>query len=273
MAMTEQQVAVGVFVDHAAAEQAIQELQRVGFSNGQIKYSVQKGTEGILDGLVGMGIPYSEADFYNNEFFAGRTIVAVKANQRQQEAHNILRLRGAYDAHERVAGGPTINPPASNEQKLNEQTVQVREEQLQAQKRWVQTEEIRIHRRVVTEEKIFKVPVSREEVYIERVPLNTPSTAPVQAPGQRNTIEPGAGSIVNLAPGQSIKLPVREERVMFQKVPMIIEEITLTKRLLQETKPITETVQHENVHLERSGNVHIQGDNIDNIPLTSSQTE
>src|SRR5437899_7676911 len=114
MAMMEQQIAVGVFADYAAAEQAIQELQRVGFSNGQIKYSVQKGTEGILDGLVGMGIPYDEADFYNNEFFAGRTIVAVKANQRQQEAHNILRLSGAYDAHERVAAGSTIDPPISN---------------------------------------------------------------------------------------------------------------------------------------------------------------
>ena len=271
MAMTEQQVAVGVFVDYAAAEQAIQELQRVGFSNGQIKYSVQKGTEGILDGLVGMGIPYGEADFYNNEFFAGRTIVAVKANQRQQEAHNILRLSGAYDAHERAAAGSIIDPPTSNGQELNEQTVQVREEQLQAQKRWVQTEEIRIHKRVITEEKIFKVSVSREEVYIERVPLNTPSTASV--PAQPNTVDPDDGSLVTLAPGQSIKLHVREERVMFQKVPMVIEEIILTKRLLQETRPITETVQRENVRLERSGNVHIQGDSIDNSPLTSSQNQ
>ena len=271
MTMTEQQVAVGVFVDYAAAEQAIQELQRVGFSNGQIKYSVQKGTEGILDGLVGMGIPYGEADFYNNEFFAGRTIVAVKANQRQQEAHNILHLSGAYDAREGAAGDPTINPPASNEQKLNEQTLQVREEQLQAQKRWVQIEELRIHKRVITEEKIFKVSVSREEVYIERLPLNTPSTAPV--PAQPNTVDPDDGSLVTLMPGQSIKLHVREERVMIQKVPMVIEEITLTKRLLQETESINSTVQRENVRLERSGNVHIQGDNIDNIPLTSTQTE
>jgi uncharacterized protein (TIGR02271 family) len=268
MTITEQQVVVGVFADHSAAEQAIQELQGVGFSNEQIKYSVQKGTEGILDGLVGMGIPYSEASFYNNEFFAGRTIVAVKANQRQQEARNILRLKGAYDAHECAATGSTIDPRAGDEQ-----TLQVREEQFQAQKRWVQTEEIRIHKRVITEEKIFKVPVSHEEVYIERVPLNAPPAAPAQAPGQPNTIEPGADSIVTLAPGQSIKLPVREERVTFQKVPIIIEEITLAKRLLQETKPINSTVQRENVRLERSGNVHIQGDNIDNIPLTSTQTE
>jgi hypothetical protein len=163
MTMTEQPIVVGVFADRTAAEQAIQKLQRTGFSNDQIKYSVQRGTEGILEGLVGMGIAYSEADFYNREFRGGRTIVAVKANQRWQEAHNILRLSGAYDAHERVAGDPTINPPASNEQKLNEQTIQIREEQLQAQKRWVQTEEIRIHKRVITEEKIFAAMcISRE---------------------------------------------------------------------------------------------------------------
>jgi hypothetical protein len=65
MAMSEQPVVVGVFADRTAAEQAIQELQRTGFSNDQIKYSVQRGTEGILEGLVGMGIAYSEADFHS----------------------------------------------------------------------------------------------------------------------------------------------------------------------------------------------------------------
>ncbi|MFL5627776.1 MAG: YsnF/AvaK domain-containing protein [Ktedonobacteraceae bacterium] len=266
MAMTEQQVVVGVFADHAAAERAIHELQRAGFSDNQIRYSVKRGNEGILDGLVGMGVPYSEAGYYNREFQAGRTIVAVKANQRQQDAHDILRLSGAYDAQDSVTTDGTIVPRVSNKQ-----TMQVREEILQAQKHWVQTEEIRIRRRVITEEKVFKVPVSREEVIIERVPLN-PNT-PTSIPEQHYSIPAGEGSVVTLADGESIKIPIREEQVRIQKVPMIVEEITLTKRVHQETKPITDTVQRENMYLECSGNVRILGDNIDDLPLPSTQAE
>ncbi len=265
MAMTEQQVVVGVFADHAAAERAIHELQRAGFSDNQIRYSVKRGNEGILDGLVGMGMQYSEAGYYNREFQAGRTIVAVKVNQRQQDAYDILRLSGAYDAQDSPTTGSKSNPRISNKQ-----TMQVREETLQAQKRWVQTEEIRIRRRVIIEEKVFKVPVSREEIIIERVPLN-PGTS--SAPEQHHSIPEGEGSVVTLADGESIKIPIREERVRLQKVPMIVEEITLTKRVLQETKHITDTILREKVRLERSGNVHIQGDNLDNQPLPSTPTE
>jgi stress response protein YsnF len=45
---------------------------------------------------------------------------------------------------------------------------------------------------------------------------------------------------------------------------MVVEEITLTKRVLQETQHITDTLQKEKLRIERRGNVNIQGDNIDN---------
>ena len=64
-----------------------------------------------------------------------------------------------------------------------------------------------------------------------------------------------------------------EEQVTINKIPIVIEEITLTKRVLQEMKQITENVQREKVRIERRGNVHIQGDNIDDVSLQSSQGE
>src|SRR5437773_936009 len=95
MATNDRPVVIGVFENSAEAEQAVRELQHAGFSNEQIKYSVKKDGPGILDGLVGMGLPYDEASFYNNEFLAGHTVVAVRAPERQQEAYEILRLSGA----------------------------------------------------------------------------------------------------------------------------------------------------------------------------------
>src|SRR5205823_5741104 len=223
-----------VFADRALAEQAIHELQRAGFSDNQIKYSVNKGGPGILDGLVGMGLTHNEANFYNDEFHAGRTVVAVKTHDRQQEAYDILRLSGAYDANSRLHNG-------TNERTGSDQSMQLREEVLQVQKEWVQTGEIRIRKRVITEEKVFRVPVSREEVIIERVSLN--GQPPNKAVEPNASIEADEGEILPLGDGETVKILVREEQVTINKIPIVIEEITLTKRVLQEMKQITENVQ------------------------------
>src|SRR5260221_8604350 len=52
---------------------------------------------GIVGALIGLGIPEEEAEFYEAEFKAGRTIVTVKADGRNDEAWSILRRNGAYD--------------------------------------------------------------------------------------------------------------------------------------------------------------------------------
>src|SRR5579859_1089899 len=266
MAITERSVVVGVFADRAAAEQAVHELQQAGFSDDQIKYSINKGGPGILGSLVGMGLPHDEASFYNNEFQSGRTVIAVKTNDQQQEASDILRLSGAYDANTRFSDGRS-----SNERTGNDQSLQLREEVLQVQKQWVQSGEFRIRKRVITEEKTFTVPISREEVIIEHIPTNSQSSnAPA---GQEPSSAAGEGKVVQLGPDETIKILVREEQVTIEKRPMVIEEITLTKRVLQEMKEIKGNVQREEVRLERRGKVHIQGDNLDDVPLRSSQEE
>jgi len=52
---------------------------------------------GIAGALIGLGVPEDEANYYDEEFKAGRTIVTVKANGRYDEATNLLRRLGAYD--------------------------------------------------------------------------------------------------------------------------------------------------------------------------------
>jgi hypothetical protein len=65
---------------------------------------------GVLGALTGMGIPEEEAGFYENEFQSGRTIVTVKAGNRQREALDILRRDGAYDATTRATQGAGYTP-------------------------------------------------------------------------------------------------------------------------------------------------------------------
>jgi len=117
MVMSERSTVVGVFTDAAHVEQAINELWLAGFSDDEM--SVTRGrasTGGFLESLKGlfrgqetttartaddfrrMGVPEQDADYYQRELDAGRTIVLVRAGDLQQEALAILRKNGAYDA-------------------------------------------------------------------------------------------------------------------------------------------------------------------------------
>jgi Heat induced stress protein YflT len=117
MVMSERSTVAGVFTDPAHVEQAINELRLVGFSDDEI--SVARGgapAGGFLESLKSlfrgqetttamtaddfrsMGVPEQDADYYQRELDAGRTIVLVRAADLQQEALAILRKNGAYDA-------------------------------------------------------------------------------------------------------------------------------------------------------------------------------
>jgi hypothetical protein len=56
---------------------------------------------GLLGALTGMGVPEEEARYYEGEFQAGRTLVAVRVDGRLGEATDILRRHGAYDVDTR----------------------------------------------------------------------------------------------------------------------------------------------------------------------------
>lgn len=72
------------------------------------------GVGAIGGALVGMSISKEEADWYEGEVRKGRTLVAVKADGRNGEAHSILGRFGAYDIENRYAGtSSTVNPGAA----------------------------------------------------------------------------------------------------------------------------------------------------------------
>jgi len=64
--------------------------------------------------LMGFGIPEEEAIYYQNELEMGRIIVTVKAGEHHQEALEILRHNGAYDADTRNSAQniPLYSTPA-----------------------------------------------------------------------------------------------------------------------------------------------------------------
>jgi hypothetical protein len=77
--------------------------------------AVGAGVGGLVGALVGAGIPEDEAQYYHNEFEAGRAIVTVRADGRADDAMAIFRRYSAYDMSTRPASSgaaaPTANKP------------------------------------------------------------------------------------------------------------------------------------------------------------------
>ena len=82
MTTTDRTLVAGVFQNETQAQQAMSDLQNAGFTDDQIRYSVHKGGSGILDSLMKLGLAPGEANYYNGEFLAGRTVVTVKSTDR-----------------------------------------------------------------------------------------------------------------------------------------------------------------------------------------------
>jgi len=246
---TNRNFVVGVFQDTPQAQQAMDDLMSAGFSKDQIRYSVSKGGSGITNSLENLGLPEQEATFYNGEFEAGRTVVVVNTNDRQQEASQILSRDGGYDYMSRSGQTTGYTNTASTGQATDYNTdagqnIQLREEQLNVNKQAVQTGQVGIRKEVVTEQQSVDVPVSHEEVVIERrAASGQPSDAPI-------------------GEGETYRIPVREEQVTVDKQPVVREEVSLGKRQVQDTQRVSDTVQREEARIEREGDVNVQGTDV-----------
>lgn len=245
---------VGVFQDTPQAQQAMDNLMSAGFSKDQIRYSVSKGGSGITNSLENLGLPEQEATFYNGEFEAGRTVVVVNTSDRLQEASEILTRDGGYDYTSQSGQTTGFANTASSGQAADYNTeaaqkVQLREEQLNVNKQAVQTGQVSIRKEVITEQQSIDVPITREEVVIERRPAS------------------GQASDTPIGDGETYRIPVREEQVTVDKQPVVREEVSLGKRQVQDTQRVSDTVRHEEARIEREGDVNIQGTDVQNTSI------
>jgi uncharacterized protein (TIGR02271 family) len=201
---------------------------------------------GILGALIGMGVPEEEARYYESEFQEGRILVTVKAGSRYNEARQALLRHGAYDVENRegmTTGMATTGtmPRTAATTNTDEGRMQLHEERLQPRTEAVQTGEVTLGKEVVTERKEMEVPVRREEVTIERHPVEG---------------RPASGQIRE---GEEIRVPIHEERVEVDKQAVVYEEVGINKHQVQDTERVSEDVRREEARIERHGDVNVRG--------------
>ncbi|HEX2473866.1 MAG TPA: YsnF/AvaK domain-containing protein [Lacipirellulaceae bacterium] len=195
---------------------------------------------GLAGALIGMGLSKEEAEFYEGEVKAGRTIVTVTAGARREDAMRILRQFGAYDSSNKGSMHEQQSAACATEMAAGS-TVQAHEEKLRVSKTPVQTGEVKIRKEVHTEHKTLDVPVSHEEVVIERRPASGKEV-----------------SASSLKAGQEVRIPVRDEEVNVQKETVATEEVSVGKRRVQDTKHVDETLRKEEIKIETEGDAKVR---------------
>ena len=91
----------------------------------------------------------------------------------------------------------------------------------------------------------MEIPVTREEVYVERHPVD-------RRPADRPISETET---------ESIRVPVTEEHVEVDKQPVVYEEVGVGKRVTQDTQHVSDTVRREELRLENEGEVDVRNNN------------
>jgi uncharacterized protein (TIGR02271 family) len=114
-------------------------------------------------------------------------------------------------------------------------TLQIKEEQLDIAKMWIQTADVQIYREIFTENKSFTVPVKREELVIEKKALD-PSIQEHKD-----------------APTEVIRIPLSEEQVELIKHRVALEDVSIYKEQIDDIKHIEAILKKEQPDIKVSG--------------------
>jgi uncharacterized protein (TIGR02271 family) len=143
---------------------------------------------------------------------------------------------------ERTAAAPARGTAGQADRE--QETLQLREEELRATKRPVEAGEVEIRKEVVTEQQTIEVPVTREEAVIERRPVS---------PTEAGRVDAG-----EIGEDETIRVPLREEQVTVEKTPVVTEEVEIGKRTVQETQQVSDTVRREEAVVEHEDDVPVR---------------
>lgn len=119
---------------------------------------------------------------------------------------------------------------------LSERTViPVIEETPTLTKQVIESGKVRLSKSITEREEVVDVPLFREEVRVERVPVNLYVET---APAVRQE-------------GETLIIPVVEERVVVQKKLFLVEELRVHKEVIEHHEPQPVTLRREEVIVKR----------------------
>ena len=184
-----------------------------------------------------MGWTDDRYEYYQRGISSGGAVVTVTGDP-ILEARTILQRDGAdlrESGFESDSSARSMRASGVSGTQ-GERRIQLRGEMLRTYKERVERGEVRLRKDVVTENRSVQVPVTREELVIERTPGSG------QATGE-------------IGRDEEIRVPLSEERVRVEKQPVVTEEVRVGTRQVQSNKEVSDQVRHEELRVEKKGDV------------------
>lgn len=231
-------------------------------------FSPDNPEEKVLNDL---GLSESEQVQYRNSLNAGEVLVYVDSPDNGSDSTmNYGETRDTYDYDNRtnaagagLAGSAAVDNNYNNDNVIDnkdlrtneynadseldaraidrdnnlteEERIQLREERVNVDKENVQTGEIKVDKHVETDRQEFDIPVEREEVVIERNPVDD---------------IPAKGGFNDADDVDEVRIPVNEERVNVEKENVVNEEVRIRKEKHEDVEHVSEEVRREELDVD-----------------------
>jgi uncharacterized protein (TIGR02271 family) len=168
----------------------------------------------------------------------GGSIVTVKAGSRPGEARTLLEERGARivrardpEATPATAAAPVVSSaPFTTPQQADPDHIQLFGEALRVRKEKVSAGEVHVRKETVTHMETVQVPVTREQLVVER-----------------------SGDSGRADAENAIRVPLSEERVHIDKDTVLREEYKVGKREVTQNESVSDNVRRERLLIDDAG--------------------
>lgn len=245
----------GLFKDSSRGEAALMDLKAAGFATAQISeltehveaapaptklsnpltdFFADHTTSGsdFQKNLTDLGMTSDDADYFEDGVARGGALVTVKADARASEAQQILARHGA-DLGKSTRSGAleapvvTTGTTTSRLDDTASKTIELKAERLSIDKTRVASGTVRIGKRVVSEQQSIDVPVSHDELVIER----------------RKVSDGAVGGTIGA--DETIRVPLARDEVIVSKQTFATEEVDIGKREVGGVERVSDAVRHE----------------------------
>ena len=171
---------------------------------------------------------------YRSDIAEGKIVIVVED------------YREDANTNEGTVAGTNHTETTNHTDNLTEsEKIRLKEERLEVDKEEVQTGEVNVRKETVHETKSVDVPVEKEEVIIERKPVEGEDSKLTDAEISEET--------------ESFTIPVKEERVEVTKKPVVTEEVDIRKETHKDVEEVTEDVKREELDVDSYGRTGMDG--------------
>ena len=188
------------------------------------------GTSDLHQNLGGLSVPEEHSRYFSHRLGGteGGVVVTVNAATRAPEAQAILSRYGAD-----FGEGASTYDYAAATPAATTGNIQLLGEVLRVHKDRVSRGEVVVRKEVITENQTIEVPVTREELVIERVAASDIT-----------------GATGTIGQSETIRIPLTEEVASVDKSTVVREEYAVGKKAVEEVRAVGSEVRHEELVVE-----------------------